>query len=122
MKRLTIPGRLPGLNELIDANRGSHVAGARMKRDTDATVGWAITARNLGKLREPVRLHFHWFEPDKRRDPDNIAAAKKFVLDALVKAGCLAGDGWGGVAGFTDAFAVDKASPRVVVTFEEDTA
>lgn len=50
---------------------------------------------------------------------DNIAFAKKFILDALVKKGVLKDDGWKWVKGFTDEFFVDKKNPRVEVEMEE---
>ena len=50
---------------------------------------------------------------------DNVAFARKFVQDALVRCGVLKNDGWAQVENFTDAFSVDKKNPRVEVRFEE---
>ena len=36
-----------------------------------------------------------------------------------MRCGVLRGDGWKEIAGFTDAFAVDRERPRVEVTLEE---
>ena len=50
-------------------------------------------------------------------DLDNICFAKKFILDALVKAGTIKTDGWNGVMGFTDEFFITN-NPRVEVDIE----
>jgi len=52
------------------------------------------------------------------QDPDNIAFAKKFILDGFQKGGLIAGDGWKQVTSFSDSFSVDPGTPRVEVTIE----
>lgn len=56
-----------------------------------------------------------WVEPGKRRDPDNIRAGVKFILDALVAEGALPGDGWRHVHGLSDTYEVGPV-PGVRVT------
>lgn len=117
---LIIPGRLPGLNEYIEAERTKKYAGARMKKEAEQRIEWAAKSQLRGvRFKCPVIMHYTWIEANKKRDKDNIAFAKKFVQDALVHAGVLGNDGWDYVDGFTDAFAVDKKNPRVEVRFEE---
>ena len=108
-QRLWVPGRLPGLNEVIAAAKGRGGRGhayATMKR----TVGEMIWAYAKAARLCPVkraRLAFRWVEKDKRRDPDNVSSAgRKFVFDSLVAAGVLPGDGWAAVAGWSDEFEV----------------
>ncbi len=113
--KLVITGKLPGLNEYIAACRANRYAGAEMKRDAEEIILWEIVRQLKGKTYEAVTIIFHWHEPNKKRDKDNIAFAKKFVLDALQTAGTLAGDGWGQVLGFADKFYIDKQNPRVEV-------
>ena len=62
-----------------------------------------------------VFINFQWIEPNKRRDPDNIASARKFVLDGMVKAGLIPDDSWNYIDGWTDTFFVDKSRPGVIV-------
>ena len=64
-------------------------------------------------------MHYVWVEPNRNRDKDNVAFAKKFVQDGLVKAGVLVNDGWAQVEGFTDNFVVDKHHPRVEIELVE---
>ena len=70
----------------------------------------------------PVHLHFDWCRKDRKTDPDNIASAKKIVIDGLIQAGILEGDGWAHVCGLSDAFHIDKGNPRVVVTITHSPA
>lgn len=120
-KCLVIPGRLPGLNEYIDANRRHAQKGATMKREAQEIVHWSI----LSQLRRcrftgPVFLLFTFYEKDRRRDHDNVSSfARKVIQDALVEAGVLAGDGWDHVGGYLDRFEVDAKNPRIVVDFIE---
>ena len=52
---------------------------------------------------------------NKRKDMDNIAAAKKFIFDGLVTAGKLKNDGWNEIGGWTEEFKIDKKNPRIEV-------
>ena len=66
-----------------------------------------------------VELAFRWYEPNKKRDLDNICFAKKIILDALVSNEIIVADGWKGVVGFTDKFFVDKENPRIEVDIKK---
>jgi hypothetical protein len=112
----TVPGRLPGLNEYTDACRTNTKAGARCKKAAEEQVLWGIVTAHPRPFCGPVLLTFRWYERDRRRDVDNVAFAKKFILDALVQRGILAGDGRKHVVGFVDLFDIDRRDPRVVVT------
>ena len=116
---LWVPGPLPGMNELIAAAKGSGGRGAayaRLKRQWTEAV-WALAKQaRLPRLTGRVVLEFDWHEVDRRRDPDNVAAGgRKLVLDGLVMAGVLGGDGWRYVQGWTDRFAVRAERPGVGV-------
>jgi len=114
--KFTIPGTLPGLNEYINAERGNRYQAAKMKRQAEDKIVMCIWEQMPGvEISEPVHIVYHWYEPNKRRDKDNIAFAKKFVQDALVKAGVISNDGWGEIVSFSDEFRVDKSNPRVEV-------
>jgi hypothetical protein len=94
---------------------------AKLKKQWTELV-WAEAKRARLRPVKRARLSFLWIEKDQRRDLDNIAAAKKFVNDGLVLAGVLAsGDGWAGVAGFSDDFAVDPKRHGVEIVIEEVT-
>lgn len=124
---LWVPGPLPGMNELIAAAKGSGGRGAAYARIKDewTTTVWAYAkAARLPKFPGRVVLSFRWLERDRRRDPDNVAAGgRKLVLDGLVTAGVLRGDGWRFVQSWRDSFDVYTSvplarGPGVEVTLE----
>ena len=63
----------------------------------------------------PCRLKFTWYLRDKRKDPDNVAFAKKFILDGFQQCGFMSNDNWAHIIGFVDEFFVDKEHPRVEI-------
>ena len=89
---VTIPGLLPGLNEYIDAERavkGKYKAAA-MKKQAENVIGFMVKTQLRGvRFDRPVIIHYRWIEPNRRRDKDNVAFAKKFIQDSLVHAGVL---------------------------------
>lgn len=127
MQQFTIEGRLPALNDYVRACRANRFFAHQMKQQAAEQVAWAVRLAHLKPMNGPVAVGFHWYEQNKKRDMDNIAFAKKFILDVLQPqtsknpygAGILDGDGWKHVDGFTDTFDVDKEHPRIVVTIVE---
>ena len=118
-KTLIISGQLPNLNDYVKVCRGNRYAGAKMKKDVESFIVLHIM-RQLPDVHfdGTVKIAFRWFEPNKKRDLDNICFAKKFIQDALVKAGTIKTDSWKGVAGFTDDFFIDRQNPRIEVDIE----
>lgn len=114
---LTIPGRLPGCNEWIETERTNRHKAAKLKRETQDKIRWYIRRDLKGvKLwKDPVILQYKWYEPNRRRDKDNIAFAHKFIQDALVEEHVLLNDGWEDIDSFWDEFYVDKNKARVEV-------
>ncbi len=120
MKTLVIEGQLPNLNDYTKACRGNKYAGATMKKHAEAIISLYIKEQLKGVHFEgTVELAFRWYEPNRKRDLDNICFAKKFILDALVSNGIIVADGWKGVVGFTDRFFVDTKKPRIEVDIKK---
>lgn len=120
MIKFIIPGVLPGLNEYINAERRNKYKAAKIKKQTEHLIILIARSKLRGvAIKPPVTIHYTWVEPNKRRDKDNIAFAKKFIQDSLVKAKILPNDGWEHIEGFTDTFDVDKKNPRVEVEIRE---
>ena len=119
--KFTIPGRLDGLNEYTSANRANPYKGGKMKRDNESTVIWAIRSQLKDvHINKPVILKYDFYEPNKRRDLDNISSfAMKVIQDSLVKTNVLKDDGWDEILGFTTQFYLDKKNPRIEVTIVE---
>jgi hypothetical protein len=114
--RLIIPHELTDLNTYIDAERSNKYQAALIKRNMTGLV--TLYARRLKPAKTPVRITYHWYCKNRRKDKSNIAFAKKFIEDGLIKAGVLKNDGWNDIEGFTDKFYIDKENPRVEVELE----
>lgn len=109
---LKIPGRLPGLNEIIDAAKSHFGEYASMKETYTNMVGWL--AKKLPKYQR-VNITITWYEPNEKRDPDNIMAGAKFILDGLVKAGTIPNDTRRYIKSITHIPELDRKNPRVEV-------
>ena len=120
MRKYIIPGRLGGLNEYTLKCRTHYQAGAKFKKEQQQIVKNNIVAQDLTQLKTPIFVKFKWIEPNKRRDFDNIAFAKKFFFDSLQELDVIENDNWNYVSGFEDTFDVDKENPRVEVTIYEN--
>lgn len=111
--QFTVKAKLPSLNDYVAACRANKYQGAKFKQEVEMVIGWAIRqAVCKGELKltdKPIVLHFEWHEKTRRRDADNIASAKKFILDALQKQKIIPNDSRKYVKGFHDTIVDDKA-------------
>lgn len=117
--KFTIPGKLPGLNEYTKSNRSNKYGGNKLKKQIENDLIFLAKNQLKKKIHPPVFMRYTWIEPNRKRDKDNIAFAKKFIQDALVKAGKLPNDGWEYIKGFSDDFATDSKKPRIIVEIIE---
>ena len=93
-----------------------------MKKENEAKVLQEIYSQ-FGRLRitRPVTMRYMWYEPNKRRDLDNISSfGRKVIQDALVASKVLINDGWNEIKGYSDEFYVDSKNPRIEVLIEEE--
>lgn len=113
--RVTIPGRMPSLNEYIEAERRNRYVAAQMKSEKQYLAGLYIRKALPGvRIDVPVIIRYFWYEPNKRRDKSNICAfGRKVIEDALVQQHVLKDDGWDEIVGFQDYFLIDKNNPRI---------
>ena len=118
---LIINGKLDNLNDYITACRTNQYKGSSVKNYNENKVKSAIYEQ-LGRIRitRPVYMSYRWYEPNRRRDLDNISSfGRKVIQDALVKTRVLQNDGWKEIVGFRDDFYIDNENPRVEVEIEE---
>lgn len=116
--RCEIKTKLPSLNEYINACRLNRYAAADFKRVAEAHV--CLYIARLPQFTKPIRIHFIWIENNHRRDYDNIAAGgRKFILDAMVKAGKLKDDNRRYVVGFSDDFVYAKEAGVILEIWED---
>lgn len=119
MTELWIPHRAPNLNDLIRASERHHHAYDKLKKQWAELV--LVSCCGFGDPLGRCSVHFELVEQNTRRDPDNIASGTaKLVLDGLVKAGVLEGDGWRHIAGLSFSWRVGSpVGVRVVLTETE---
>jgi Holliday junction resolvase RusA-like endonuclease len=116
-----IDGVLPSLNEYLAACGRNPKAGARLKKESMENVNFAIR-KDLGgwKASKPLIIHYQFYEPNKRRDHDNVVSfTTKTVQDSLQKCGVIKNDGWSEIENYTHDFEVDTENPRIEVYLEE---
>jgi hypothetical protein len=117
------PGKFTSFNDYTNKNRTHWSKGAKTKKDETGGIYYDLIGA-LPIRDYPVRIEFYWHCADERTDQDNIAFAKKFILDGMVEAHILEGDSWKYIrGGFSDSFKVDKKDVGVIVVvrkFEDD--
>lgn len=116
--KIVIFGTLSALNEYSNAQRKNKYLGAKIKAEnTERCAYYVQQAMKKGVVFHfPCRLKFTWYCPNKRKDPDNIASAKKFILDGMQEAGFIDNDNWNTMSdGFIDVFKLDKEKPRIEI-------
>lgn len=111
------------MNDYINECRSNPYGANSLKKRNQKQVYLAILeADRRGKLQRiykyPVRLKITWYEPNKRRDVDNITFAVKFILDELVKERILQNDSQKYVCDIWNKVRVDKYNPRIEVEIE----
>lgn len=106
MNHFIIQSKLPSLNEYINVCRLNRFAGAKFKKETEKIIEESINKYLekdcLHPVNEPVKVRFDWHEKTSRRDADNVASAKKYILDAMQTCGIIPNDNRKYVKGFYD--------------------
>ena len=122
--QFTVHGRLPSLNEYVNACRSHWSKGAKMVKSCEELIDYDIlAARSKGEIKSvdcPVEVSFCWCEKSRRRDFDNIIFAQKFILDVLQIMGILPGDGRKFVRGIRHGI-IDGTEDAVTVTLLKST-
>lgn len=114
---VTIRGRLPALNEYTDACRKNRYEAAKMKRDAEELIIWQI--KRMKPIKSPVIINLTWIEANRRRDPDNVRFAVKFILDAFQKAKKIPNDNSKYIIGFSDRYDYSTGDYGVIIEIQE---
>ena len=113
MQTIVIKGSFVSLNEYINAERSNKFKAAKIKKEETERVYWHFF--NKPKIENyPIKLECTWFVRGKRKDPDNISFAKKFILDGMVKAGFIENDNLSKITGFADSFSLSDEELVVI--------
>jgi Holliday junction resolvase RusA-like endonuclease len=115
MQTLIIKTKFPDFNDYDRAARSkSYYAAADMKKTFTEIAARECQVQKIQPV-ESAHFRFIWTEANKKRDPDNIIFAKKFIMDGLQEAGILTNDGWSQIRGIIDEF---EAGNEYKVTVE----
>lgn len=86
-------GRLPSMNEMLNANRTNRYIGAKIKAGWTHDLAQEFKIQAAGrKMERHATCHITFYERDAKRDDDNVVSGSKFVLDALTMAGIIEDD------------------------------
>lgn len=122
MERLWIPGRLPGLNEIIEAcgtRKRNWNAYTSMKREWGQRVSLFALAQGF-KPGKKGYFTYLFVEANRKRDPSNIVGGGvKIIEDALQECCLIEGDGWIQVKGIAPFWCKDADNPGVSVFWDE---
>ena len=124
MNRFVIYGKLPGLNDYTRANRGNKYLANKIKQDIQKNICkyivFGVSMKDLEKVdRYPIGLKIKWYEPNNRRDIDNITFGTKFILDSMVCMGIIEDDSRKYVDSIEHVVYTDKENPRIEVEINE---
>lgn len=122
--KVVIEGKFPSMNEFIDANRrskGKWNKGNQMKQQSQDEISWQLLQQHRKlHIDKPVKLFYTFYEPNKKRDLDNISGYfHKVFQDAMVHCGIIHNDSWHYIVGFSDTFLVDNKKPRIEIIIQE---
>lgn len=114
-----IPGTLPTLNEYSNKERTNRFSANEVKKDAQKYVKVYIPS-DAPHFTGKVTVRFRWVRPDMRCDKDNVAFAKKFILDALQEVGVIARDSWKLCTPYDIGFACEPKNPRIEVSISDE--
>jgi Holliday junction resolvase RusA-like endonuclease len=105
-------GKLPGFNEMIAASKvlvkpTGFSKYNYLKKTWNKRILLAIKKAGIKPV-EKCYLSLTWVQKNKRRDPDNLAAFIKFLLDGMQHAGIIKNDGWNQIEGWENGFVIGK--------------
>ena len=105
---------LPTFNEIIKTARGNrYAAAAQKKKYTNLVAEELVVQTNLPTF-AAISLDITWIETKKKRDPDNVFAAAKFIFDGIVSAGIVDDDDRDHVASITNRIAIGDSRGALV--------
>lgn len=106
-RKFIVNTKLPSLNEYIKQINNNRHQGNKFKQEIEELICWYIKLAKIDKVEKTCFVKFIWHEKTRKRDCDNIASAKKFILDALQKCEIIKNDNQKYITGFSDVFIKD---------------
>jgi len=118
MQVLTLDFLPTSLNEYINAERSNRFMAAKIKKEETEAVYYAVKEQGLKPIKVKVRVEFEWRVKNRKKDPDNVSFAKKYILDGMSLAGVIENDGWNNISGFSDSFELNENEGVIVKIYE----
>jgi Holliday junction resolvase RusA-like endonuclease len=113
---LIIAGKLPGRNEAESAARAHWSRGAKLKAEYTELIQWHAIAGKIKPVQGAANVTVTFYEPNKKRDSDNIiGGGLKYILDGLKAAGIIKDDSQKYVDLTVTPIKTDKSNPRVEI-------
>lgn len=118
--KLVYRGRLPAMNEIIGANRRNFYMGNKLKQKTQNDIIAQFLPQKRGtEFQKKVNMRIWFYEPNQRRDEDNVKSGLKFLLDALQEIKILKSDSPKYLHIASDEVFVDRENPRIEIEIKE---
>lgn len=117
-----IQGKLHGMNDIIGIARNNRYGSANAKKQQMDIVSSGAYSFGLHKVKieKKIDVEISFYEPNSRRDPDNIVSGMKFIFDALVNMGVIKDDSQKYIGKILlSEIMVDKENPRIEVRLIE---
>lgn len=120
--RLVYKYKLPSLNDIIRAGRGTWYKQAKIKKELTETLSWIFRVQSKGKsFDKHVIIHVSCYEPNMKRDDDNVlSGACKVILDALQVAKIIKNDSPRYVHLKPERFQSENHQYYTIIDIEED--
>jgi len=107
---------MPQLNDVIRETKQHWSKYAKSKKSHTEAIAFMARAQRFTPIEGEVDIMFFWRPKNMRTDPDNSVHAQKYILDGLVTAGVIEGDGYKIIRVLQHEFLPpDKEDPRVEV-------
>ena len=90
--KITIMGKLPSRNDAEKAARSGFNPGGAYKKQWTDFVAYQTVGQCAAPFEGIAKASVTFYEPNQKRDQDNVISGLKYLCDGLVKAGVLKGD------------------------------
>ena len=82
----------PTLNDQINIARNNRYGSAKEKEKWTNDIALLCLEQSKHRFPGQVWMQFIYYLKNSRRDPDNVSASRKYILDGMVQAGIIIND------------------------------
>jgi len=90
IQTVTIPAQLPSRNDADNASRSHWSVGRKFKKDWTEYVAWFF--KDIPAVSGVAHVSVIFYEPNNRRDDDNVMSSLKYIMDGMQKSGVIKND------------------------------